>query len=377
MNLRHSISYLAITALLSASGCAFITRLTTAGGADAAAFTVDLEKYSIKHLSLATEPAKSSLCPGAEIFVHLKAEALELKGSKTVTLETAALNASAEDSRGKMDPTEFVMAARGGSITDGVFASNPEIFATLLGFDIRATYRLDTSKEVVQHFTPDYSCFRVAGLPGPEGNSGSSGSQGSSSGGAGSMGGPGGAGGPGPEVIAVVTIVQTPLYERVGLVHISPTDKLTLFDLDTGLTVTARGGRGGRGGHGGRGGEGSKPQGSGGPGGSGGIGASGGPGGRLLLVLDERYPELADIVGIDVAGGSPGNAGMGGSGGSGSPAYNACSGCPLTPAGAKGPGGPSGSPGNISGPEGNAETRHENVKEHFTGLPEGIRLLDD
>lgn len=377
MNLHHSISYLAIVALLGTSGCGFITRLTTAGGADAAAFTVDLGEYSIKELSLTAKPAKSRICPGTEVFMELKAEATELKGSKTVTLETAAVNASAEDSRGKMDPTEFVMAARGGSIHDGIFTSPPQPFATLLGFDVKATYRLDTSKQVVQHFAPDYSCFRGAGLPGRAGNSGSSGSRGSSGGGAGGAGGPGGTGSPGPDVIAVVTIVQTPLYERVGLVHVSPTDKLTLFDLDTGLSVTARGGHGGPGGSGGTGGEGSRPQGMGGPGGPGGIGGAGGPGGQVLLILDERYPELADSIGIDVSGGRPGGAGRGGRGGKGASAYTACSGCSPTPAGNQGPSGPSGSPGNISGTEGSSEVRHENVIEHFTGLPKGIRLLDE
>lgn len=368
---------MAIAALLSTSGCAFITKLTTVGGADAAAFTLDMEKYSVKRVSLATKPVTKTLCPGANVNVQVLVEAVELKNSKTSTLETAALDASAEDSRGKMDPTEFSMAARGGSIADGVFTSNPEPFATLLGFDIRATYRLDTSKEVVQHFAPDYSCFRVVGLPGPSGLSGSSGAQGSSTGGTGGMGGPGSTGGPGPDVIAVITIVQTPLYERVGLVHISPTEELTLFDLDTGLTVTARGGQGGSGGSGGRGGEGLKPQGSGGPGGVGGPGGPGGPGGRVLLVLDERYPELADVVGIDISGGRPGSRGIGGMGGSGSPAYHACSGCDLTPAGKRGPSGPSGSEGDISGSEGSAETRHENVTEHFSDLPAGIRLLDE
>jgi len=375
MSLRHSISTLAIATLLSTSGCAFITGLTAVGGADASAFTVNMEDYSVKKISLSTEPSTDSLCPGSTLQVRVLAEAVELKTSTSVPLETAANGASAAESRGKMDPIEFAMAARGGTITDGVFTANPEPFATLLGFDIKATYGLDTSKTVVQYFAPDYSCFKLVGLRGPSGNSGSWGAQGSSNGGAGGMGGPGGPGSPGPDVIAVATIVQTPLYDRVGLIKVSPTEELTLFDLDSGITVLAQGGQGGPGGTGGRGGEGPQPEGTGGPGGPGGVGGPGGGGGRVLLILDERYPELADVIGIDVSGGASGSGGFGGKGGPGAPPFSPCSGCKTTHTGKRGSNGPSGSEGDIVGSEGRAEVRHENIAEHFTELPTGIRIL--
>lgn len=375
MSLHYSISCLAIAALLSSSGCAFITGLTAVGGADSSAFTVNMEHYSVKQISITTDPPATSICPGSKVQVQVHAQAVELKSSKEVDLVTAANDASAAESRGKMDPIEFAMAARGGSITDGVFTADPEPFATLLGFDIKATYQFDTSKTTVMFFPPEYSCFKEVGLQAPEGSTGSRGAQGGSNGGAGSMGGPGAPGHPGPEVVAIATIVQTPLYERIGLIQASPGGGLTLFDLDSGIAVLARGGPGGRGGDGGRGGEGSQPEGAGGPGGPGGVGGSGGHGGRVLLLLDERYPELEEIIRIDVSGGAAGPGGFGGAPGTGAPPYSPCSGCTMTHQGKAGSSGPSGRSGNASGSEGHAEVRYENITEHFTELPAGIRIL--
>lgn len=304
--------------LLSASGCAFITNLTSAGGADASAFTVNMDKYEVKSLSIAAAGKGSTLCPGAKVKVL--AQAVERKGSKGVTLETAAVDASGNDARGKMDPAEFAMAARGGAIEERVFATTRDPFAVLLGYDLKATYRLDTSKEATLHFAPEYSCFGAVGLSGSSGNRGSQGPGGSAGGGGGGYGGPGGPGSPGPEVVAVATIVQTPLYDRVGMIRVAPTGESTLFDLDAGMTVVASGGAGGDGGPGGTGGVGQKPEGAGGPGGVGGDGGPGGDGGQILLIIDDRYPELEAAVRLNVAGGMAGQGGYGGNGGNGSPA---------------------------------------------------------
>ncbi|MEZ4451248.1 MAG: hypothetical protein R3B09_17345 [Nannocystaceae bacterium] len=377
MRLRTILAPLAAAAVVGASGCAFITKLTTVGGADAAAFTVDMEKYDVKSISIATK-AGETLCPGDKIGLQILADAVERKKSKSVTLETASHKASANDARGKMDPTEFAMAGRGGAVKDGVFATTGNPFAVLMGFDIKATYRLDSKIETVRHFAPEYSCFTAIGVAGRHGSRGSMGPQGGAGGGAGGRGGPGEPGGPGPRLMAAATIIQTPLYERVGLIRVTGAgDQMTLFDLDKGITVVASGGAGGSGGTGGRGGVGQKPEGAGGPGGPGGDGAPGGDGGEILLILDERYPELAEAVGINVGGGMGGGAGMGGSGGSGAPAYKPCTDCKMIPAGQNGSGGPSGRSSSADGRAGTAEVRRGDVSEYFPTLEPGLRMRDD
>ena len=179
--------------------------------------------------------------------------------------------------------------------------------------------------------------------------------------------------------------VSAPLTGRLARITLeagdTPTFRVNVENTGTqdgtGVTVVARGGSGGSGGSGGRGGEGSKPGGTGGPGGPGGDGAPGGDGGHVVLVLDDRYPELAKIVGIDVSGGMGGGAGMGGSGGRGAPAYTPCSGCKMIAAGNNGPGGPSGRSSSADGRAGTAEVRRGDISELFPGLPPGVRMRDD
>ncbi|MCB9566799.1 MAG: hypothetical protein H6710_06220 [Myxococcales bacterium] len=195
---RLATGTLLLTAIALASGCAFITKLTSVGGADAAAFTVDMEKYDVKSIHISTPKAGETLCPGDKIPLHVVAKAVERRKSAAVDLETAPVNATANDARGKMDPTEFALAARGGNVEDMVFASNGNPFAVLLGFDVKATYRLDSRIEEVRHFAPSYSCFSGVGLSGPSGSRGAPGGMGHANGGAGGRGGPGEPGGDGP-----------------------------------------------------------------------------------------------------------------------------------------------------------------------------------
>lgn len=364
---------------LSATGCAFFTGLTSAGGADASAFTVNMEKYEVRSVDLAFADVDGLWCPGQSGPFKVLAEAIDRKKpGEALTLETASPKAEAKEARGKMDLTEFAMAARGGSVERGVFTATDDTLATLLGFDVKATYRLDPSKEVVRHFDPEYSCIRAVGWSGQVGAPGQEGQWGVDGGGAGGPGGSGGTGGPGPQLTAYVTVVRTPKYERVGLIKITGEDEaMTLFDLDEGVTVVARGGAGGPGGPGGPGGRGRDPQGVGGAGGNGGSGGLGGPGGEVLLVVDERYPELARIVGVDVSGGPPGPGGDGGYGGAGGPPPQVCSKCETPPPGPDGPGGSGGPQGQAAGRDGHREVRAEDVTRVFASLPPGLRLRSE
>ncbi|WAS89960.1 hypothetical protein [Nannocystis punicea] len=370
---------LLLLAGLSSTGCAFFAGLTSAGGADASAFTVNMEKYEVHSIDLAFADAGELWCPGQSGPFKVLAEAIDKKKpDEALTLETAAPTAEAREARGKMDLTEFAMAARGGSIEHGVFSASEDSFATLLGFDVKATYRLDRTKEVVRHFDPEYSCIRAVGLSGQVGAHGQEGQWGEDRGGAGGAGGSGGPGGAGPRLTAFVTIVRTPKYERAGLIKVTGDhEAMTLFDLDEGVTVVARGGEGGAGGPGGQGGRGSDPRGAGGAGGNGGSGGPGGPGGEVLLVVDERYPELARVVAVDVSGGPPGPGGDGGYGGPGGPPPSVCSKCETPPPGPDGPGGSGGPQGQSGGRNGRSEVRAEDVTRMFAALPPGLRLRAD
>jgi hypothetical protein len=371
VNLRKTIPALAVV-LFGANGCAFITGLVSAGGADNSAFTVDMEGYDVKKIDLVRPEARGGICPGTAVAFKVSAEVIDKKKSQKTMLESADPKGKANDARGKMDLTEFAMAARGGSIDSGVFTASPDPFAALLGYDVKATFRLDKSKTSQKHFAPEYTCITGVGTSGASGNYGGSGNGGSSNGGAGGAGGQGGAGSAGPKLNVYVSIVETPLFDRVGVIRVSgDVEQLTLFDLSTGMNVSARGGSGGDGGSGGNGGQGAGPFGSGksgGPGGAGGDGGPGGDGGSVVVVTDDRFPELRDAIRVDVSGGGPGGAGSGGRGGSGTPPDKGL------PEGPKGPDGPPGSASNVAGRDGSIESRAEDVGSMFAELPPGVRL---
>jgi hypothetical protein len=378
---RTTILFSAALALSTAS-CGFFANLTGSmgAGAEGIAFATNMEKFTVESIDMVFAGNDGTWCPGTSGSFTVTAQAFKKKKpGEQLTLETAAPGASAKDARGKMDLTEFAMEGRGGTVANGVFTGSSDSFATLMGFDVRATYRTDKTKVVEKHFDPVYSCIGLVGSSGASGGDGEPGQDGGDPGGAGGGAGQGAQGSQGPRVVAHVTIVRTPKHERVGLIQVSgDVEQITLFDLSKGITVAASGGTGGQGGRGGDGGTGADPQGAGGPGGPGGMGGPGGDGGEAVVIIDDRYPELASIVGIDVSGGSPGSGGPGGGGGDGGPApEKACDDCDQPDPGPDGAPGGDGPPGSNGGQPGRGETRQQDVTQVFASLPPGVRLLDD
>jgi hypothetical protein len=373
---RASITLIAFA--LASSGCAIFSALS-GGEAAAIAQRANMDKYDVESIDLAMEGTEGTLCPGTSTAFTVLATARDKKKGGSITLETAREGETGKSNKGKMDLTEFAMEGRGGRVERGVFHTTSDWWTTLKGYDIRARLRTDTSKVIEKHFDPSYACIRGIGSGGAEGPSGEPGMPGAEGGGSGGNGGPGGAGGPGPRITAYATIVRTPKYERVGLVKvIGDVEDMKLFDLSTGITVIAVGGSGGYGGVGGDGGPGSDPQGPGGAGGHGGEGGIGGDGGEVSIVIDDRYPELADAIGADVSGGEAGPGGDGGLGGAGGPApEKACDDCeepPPGPDGAPGTGGPGGA---AAGRPGRSALAAGDVLAVFADLPPGIALRDD
>lgn len=361
------------------TGCGVFKLLGSGLGGGSSAFSANMDKYEVDSIDLEIAESPTHFCPGSSTAFTIVASATKKKGGASQTLRTASATATGADVRGKMDLAEFGMEARGGTVARGVFSTNGDPWATLLGFDLRATFRADKTKVVEKHFDPIYSCFTSAGTSGLQGGEGEGGAWADGAGGAGGYAGPGGMGGPGPRLVAYVTIVRTPKYDRLGLLKVSgDVEQLVPFDLATGIVVYAGGGQGGWGGRGGDGGAGSDPQGAGGPGGAGGQGGPGGDGGEVRVVIDDRYPELGTIVGVNVSGGSPGPGGNGGNGGVGGAApEKACDECEQPAPGADGPGGPAGPDGTIAGRDGRSELYVENVDAVFSDLPAGVAMRDD
>jgi hypothetical protein len=372
---RTCITWIALA--VASGGCGIFSALS-GGDIAAVARRADMDKYDVESIDLAVPGNAWTICPGRSTEFTVLATARHEKKGETVTLETAREGETGKSNKGKMDLTEFAMEARGGRVERGVFHATHEWWNTLNGYDIRATFRTDTSKVVEKHFDPIYSCIKGVGGSGAGGEPGQGGAHGSEGGGVGGNGGPGGAGGPGPRLTAYATIVRTPKYERVGLVKVTGDfEDLQLFDLSTGITVVAAGGSGGVGGVGGDGGPGSDPQGAGGPGGQGGDGGIGGDGGEVTIVIDTRYPELADAIGADVGGGAPGAGGNGGYGGVGGPVPEpACDDCEQPDPGPDGAAGPGGAPGPAAGNPGRSQLHAGDVLPVFADLPPGIALLD-
>jgi hypothetical protein len=363
----------------TASGCGMFKALGSGLGGGSSAFTANMDKYEVHAIDLEIEGSPTHFCPGNSTAFTVVVDATKKKGGKAETLRSASATETGAATRGKVDLAEFAMEARGGTVERGVFSTSGDTWKTLLGFDLRASYREDPTKKVEKHFDPIYSCIVSAGSSGLQGAEGEGGAWADSEGGAGGYAGPGGMGGPGPRLVAYATVVQTPKYERVGLLKVTgDVEQLTLFDLATGITVYANGGQGGWGGRGGDGGAGSDPAGAGGPGGAGGEGGPGGDGGEILMVLDDRYTELTQTVRVDVSGGRPGPGGYGGNGGVGGPApEKACDDCEQPDPGPDGPGGPGGPDGTIAGRDGRFEFRIGNTDAMFGSLPPGIALRDD
>lgn len=380
--MRTLLVTLAATALLADStGCSLLIAGLAGNvtGSDGVALMANMDKYDVDAIDVVFDGTPTHWCPGESRSFKVVAQARDHKKNHPVTLETATEFATAKEKRGKMDLIEFAMEGRGGKVSRGVFTADYDPFASLLGYDVRAKYRNDPSKQVELHFEPSYACIGSIGASGATGQEGQSGYDGAEPGQGGSNGGAGGDGGPGPRVQAYVTIVRTPKYERVGLARVTDgADGITLFDLEAGITIYARGGTGGRGGFGGAGAQGADPQGAGGFGGNGGPGGNGGDGGAVSLVIDDRYPELAKVVRIDVSGGEPGYGGDGGYGGAGGPApERACDTCDDPPPGPEGTGGAGGPGGTASGRPGISQVLFQDLTRSFGTLPPGVVQRDD
>ncbi len=97
-------------------------------------------------------------------------------------------------------------------------------------------------------------------------------------------------------------------------------------------------------------------------------GLSGGPGGNVELTLDPAFPELAQLIKVDVSGGEGGHAGRGGSAGSaGSGGGGIGQGSQSGQRGAGGTGGTEGSPGQ-RGPDGRAQVTTGAVESRFADV---------
>lgn len=352
---------------------------TGAGGEGAvdAVFTEDMRDYEIESIAFDFEKEQpTSLCPGRSVSFDMVANAHKNKSPQDrVALKTRSAGSGAKARHSRIDFLEFAVAGRGGKVTRGSFTADHDPFAALLGYDLKASYTRDPEQATAVHFVPDYSCVKSVGRYGNSGELGNAGADGQYGGGVGGAGSLGGNGGPGPSVVAYVSIVKTPMFDRVGVVRIN--DELTLFDLETGILVFAIGGAGGSGGEGGPGGEGADPEGAGGPGGPGGSGGNGGAGGSAVVHLDHRYPVLRDVVKVSARGGDAGSGGFGGPGGYGGPAGEACESCDPREPGPDGPQGPEGGYGTSAGPDGRASIDLQNVSAVFASLPSGVALRDD
>lgn len=371
------------------TGCGFLKSLVGRN-------TLDLDGANIKTMGVDIRKQQKTICPRERVQMAVFADVVLKGDSEVKKVETWQGGAGANEN-GKLDFADFAFASSEGSFDDaGWFRPNPDVVATAgKEFDLKTVYRRRPDKfSFTTTYKPDYDCIHSgggAGATGPSGGSGSAGNAGESGatgsstspgsrGSDGSQGGngaQGSEGGAGPELVAYVTYVKTPFYDKLVAVRIEGADKdLLLFSPEKKLTLVARGGAGGAGGNGGPGGRGGdggsgNPPGDGGRGGNGGNGASGGNGGNgghVELVVDARYPELDGLFDIDVSGGdggAPGGAGSAGQGGSGGSTMG--TGGQSASSGSDGTTGTAGQPG-ARGADGAARRRQAAVLDKFAGL---------
>jgi hypothetical protein len=392
MSSRISKVLLLAGALASVSGCGVLRSM-------AGRNTVDLEGADVRSMGVDIRKQQKTICPRERVQMAVFADVLLRGETQVQKLETWEGDANRN---GKMDFEPFAFHSEQGSFDqEGWFTPNPDLARTAAReFELRTVYRKRPDKfSFTTTYKPDYRCITAGGASGEPGASGASGATGTAgesgsfgssesaggNGGDGRPGGSGGDGGPGgagASLEAFATYVKTPFYEKLVAIRIvgSQSDFL-LVHPESAFVLEARGGPGGAGGNGGRGGDGGRggsgnPAGAGGrgaQGGNGGNGGAGGPGGSVKLVVDERFPEIAQVVKIDVsggAGGPPGGPGGGGSRGSGGTGMN---GAATGTDGTEGQQGQSGAAGS-NGPQGSATSALGAVAEKFSGL-QGIELL--
>lgn len=389
-----------LTLALSASGCSSLVAVMSGGVRKS---SVNMEKWELTKMDVSLQGGARSICPRAPVQMSIVAEAKHKKRDKVKTMETWAGDPERAVRIGKMGFESFDFATEGGEVDEnGYFHPSPDMLATAGGYKIGTKYKeKPDSLTSDKAYVPTYDCVVAGGMSassgqsgpgGATGESGASGDSGSSekaggpggTGGAGGQGPNGGDGASGPSLTAYATLVSTEHHDSLVLLRIEgdTTDTL-LFDPKSSFVLGARGGMGGAGGPGGSGGSGGRggsgylggDGGAGGPGGSGGLGGNGGAGGKIEFFYDSRYPELANVVALDVAGGGGGNGGSTGSGGSaGSGGSGQGEGSQAGPAGAAGPSGVEGSTGS-AGSDGLARAESMDTASVFADLPEGVTLL--
>lgn len=268
--------------------------------------------------------------------------------------------------------------------------SNDVAASAEVGFEMEVVYTVEPDrfrwKKVIR---PEYSCFQNYSLSGAAGNTGDTGeSPGASD--IGQHGNPAGHGGQGyrggdaSPIVAFVTVVSTPFYEK--LYAVIANDYFYLVYPDQQMHFSAVGGDGGQGGQGGQGGNGgwqpweeketyedgnpvtkrfgSCCAGNGGQGGNGGPGGPGGNGANIDITWDSKFPELDRWIVMHTdggAGGGPGGRGYGGEGG----------GTEADIGAQAGQGGQEGQDSNVygqNGRAGRANKRSGNVSSRFTNI---------
>ncbi len=374
---------------LVVAGCGFLKSLVGRN-------TLDLEGANIKTMGVDIRKQQKTICPRERVQMAVFADVVLKDESEVKKVETWQGGAGANEN-GKLDFVDFAFASSEGSFdAAGWFTPDPDVVATAgKEFDLKTVYRRQPDKfSFTTTYKPDYNCIHSGGGAGQSGSSGASGSAGSAGdsgatgsstsggsrggdGGQGQNGAPGSQGGVGPDLALYATYVKTPFYDKLVAVRIEGSDKdLLLFPPEQKLTISARGGSGGSGGNGGPGGHGGNggsgnPPGDGGRGGNGGNGANGGgggAGGHIELVVDARFPEIADLFELDVSGGeggAPGAAGPAGQGGSGGSSMG--TGGQSASSGGEGTTGSAGQAG-ARGADGAASRRKAAVLDKFAGL---------
>jgi hypothetical protein len=328
---------LPLVALLS-TGCPVVARLSGTA-------TVDLSRATLRRMEVSLRKADQTLCPREQTQLAIFMTALMEGAKEPQTFETY-VGRGAVNKNDRLDFASFGFEPQLAKVDSEGWIAPIEALPATAGHEIsvRVTYNPSpTVYSSVYKWKPDYYCITAAGIagqdglpggPGKEGNPGKVGDGGGvmSSGGdgqdgtLGAVGGEGAPGSVGPKVRAVVTYVKTPFYDKlVGIRLTGGINDFVMVHPGRSFALHANGGKGGPGGPGGKGGAGGNgaagnPGGHGGNGargGTGGRGGAGGAGGTIELVYDARFPELAQVLTLDVSGGHGGAGGTGGGGGAG------------------------------------------------------------
>lgn len=389
-----------------ASGCGAVRSI-------AGINTIQLQDAQVSAMETDIGPGVSTICPRQPVQMHVAVTARLAREPAPAGYETWH-GGTGTRRNGMLDFRNFAFSSAHGRFDEmGWFTPNPDVLASVdSGFAI-STRLLHPRAQLAQsrHYLADYGCIVSVGTPGGPGERGRDGSGGSDGrdgrsgvdgehGDHGGDGGDGELGGPGyegPQLRMYATYVSTRSHPKLIAVRVTGDfDDFVLAPADRPLTLVAAGGLGGAGGNGGSGGrggdggrgEGAREQsekrrfgnngngGSGGDGGDGGDGAPGGiggSGGRIELTYDRRYPELAQWLRFDVAGGPGGEGGRSGSAGSQGSGGSSGAGGSSGRTGRNGFSGRSG-PVGAPGRPGQVEANAGEVGAYFSGLP-GVRRL--